>query len=609
MASSLPPVSNRLVLRYLWSRFWSYPWLAGITTFLILVGVATQLLMPWYFKVLIDQVVTLSPGPEAFQLIVPTLAILVAIAFVELVGWRIYGWLIALFQSQVVKDIEVDGFSYLLGHSYQFFSDQFTGSLVRRVRRISRSFTDLADALHYQFIPAAIILVGAIIVLGWRAPLMAWLFAGWSVILIGSSIVGSLWKLKLDVIRAQRDSDTTGALSDAVTNAVTIKLFTGAKEEKNRFEGVAEALRSIQVRAWWRGEALFAMQGTLMFLIHSGFFILGVRLWSQGALTVGDLVLIHTYLQLVFHNLWDIGRAVRRVYESLADAREMVEILELPYGVKDKRGAKALVVKKGLVEFKDITFAFHQTRKVLDQFSLTIAPGEKIALVGPSGAGKSTITKLLFRFYDVDGGKVLVDGQNIAQVTQDSLRRHVALVPQEPILFHRTLRENILYGRPNATEKEMIAASKKAHCHEFISALPDGYESFVGERGVKLSGGERQRIAIARAILKDAPILVLDEATSSLDSESESYIQEALRKLMEKKTVIVIAHRLSTIMQMDRIVVIEQGQVSAMGTHDELLAQDGTYRRLWDIQAGGFLKEEGEEAESAKHTHEIEEED
>jgi ABC-type multidrug transport system fused ATPase/permease subunit len=336
---------------------------------------------------------------------------------------------------------------------------------------------------------------------------------------------------------------------------------------------------------------MFSVQGILMIAIE--FFLLwySVQLWRQGILTVGDLVLIQTYLAVVFSKLWDIGRSFRNIFEGFADAREMVEILETPHEIQDRRGATELVVKRGAIAFEKVHFHFQKTRPVFTDFSLALRSREKVAVVGPSGAGKSTLMRLLFRFYDVTGGRITIDGQDIARVTLESLRRNVALVPQEPVLFHRSLMDNIRYGRRDATEKEVITAAKKAHCHEFISQLPQGYETFVGERGVKLSGGERQRVAIARAIVKNAPILVLDEATSSLDSESELLIQDALRELMRSKTAIAIAHRLSTIMQMDRIVVIEEGKMVASGTHTELLKSDGTYRKLWDIQAGGFLAE------------------
>jgi len=281
---------------------------------------------------------------------------------------------------------------------------------------------------------------------------------------------------------------------------------------------------------------------------------------------------------------------IKDLYESFADAEEMVEILNTPHDIKDAPGAAALRVTNGQIQFRDVSFSFHETREVLHKINLTVNSHEKIALIGPSGAGKSTIVKLLFRLYDVSDGSVLIDGRPINRVTQESLHANLSLVPQDPILFHRSLMENIRYGRRNATNKEVVEAARLAHCVDFIEELPNKYETFVGERGIKLSGGERQRVAIARAILKNAPILVLDEATSSLDSRSEMLIQDALKKLMKGKTVIVIAHRLSTIRQMDRIVVFEKGRIIDTGTHEELLAKGGLYNQLWNLQAGGFLR-------------------
>jgi ABC-type multidrug transport system fused ATPase/permease subunit len=267
----------------------------------------------------------------------------------------------------------------------------------------------------------------------------------------------------------------------------------------------------------------------------------------------------------------------------------MVDILKEPHEVQDARRAKPLAVSRGAIGFSDVKFSYNQTRTVLKDFNLNIEAGEHVALVGPSGSGKSTVVKLLFRFYDLDKGKILIDGQKISGVTQESLRDQVSLVPQDPSLFHRSLKENIRYGKLDATDEEVVEAAKKAHSHDFISSLSQGYDTLVGERGIKLSGGERQRVAIARAILKDAPILVLDEATSSLDSESEMLIQDALKTLMKGKTSIVIAHRLSTIMQMDRIIVMQDGRIIDQGTHQELLKRQGMYKKLWEIQAGGFI--------------------
>jgi len=408
---------------------------------------------------------------------------------------------------------------------------------------------------------------------------------------MGINIWFASWKTKYDYINSKVDSEATGVLADAITNATTIKLFTGLVYEKEKYKEVTERLRILRRFSWNLGEVMDAMQGLLMITIEFVIMYFAIQLYGQEQLTVGDFALIQSYLIGFFIVLWDVGRAVRHVFEAFADADEMVEILNTPLEVKDSYRAKELQIQSSQIEFQNVFFSFNKTRRVLKDMSFIINPKEKIALVGPSGAGKSTITKLLFRFYDVEQGKILIGNQNIAKVRQESLRKNISLVPQEPILFHRTVMENIRYGRRDATDEEVIEAAKKAHAHEFIGELSQGYETFVGERWVKLSGGERQRVAIARAILKNAPILVLDEATSSLDSESEALIQEALEELMRDKTTIVIAHRLSTIMKMDRILVIDDGKVVDSGTHKQLLNKKANiYKKLWEIQAGGFIE-------------------
>jgi ATP-binding cassette subfamily B protein len=289
--------------------------------------------------------------------------------------------------------------------------------------------------------------------------------------------------------------------------------------------------------------------------------------------------------------VWTFGKILRRTAESLSDAEEMTVVLETPYDIVDVKRPTKLKIKNGEISFENVCFAYENNGNVVDNFSLDIKSKETVALVGSSGAGKTTLIKLILRMFDIQKGKILIDGQDIAKVSQESLRQNVSLVPQDPILFHRSLMENIRYGKPTATNKEVFKASKLAHCDEFISRLEKGYETFVGERGIKLSGGERQRVAIARAILRDAPILIMDEATSSLDSESEKFIQDSLDKLMKEKTVIVVAHRLSTIKKVDRIVVIDKKKIVEDGTHNSLIQlKNGIYKKLWDIQVGGFIK-------------------
>jgi ABC-type multidrug transport system fused ATPase/permease subunit len=337
------------------------------------------------------------------------------------------------------------------------------------------------------------------------------------------------------------------------------------------------------------------IQAFINIIIEFFIFYVAIKYWGMGLLSIGTFVLIQIYVLNLMDNFWGVSRILRDLYEAFGDAKEMTEILRMAHGIKDVPEAKPLVVSSGNIVLDNIRFAFGEDKVILDNVSLNISAGERIALIGPSGAGKSTLTRLLLHLYDIQGGNISIDGQDISKVTQGSLRESISFVPQDPILFHRTLMDNIRYGRTNATDEEVIGAAKLAHCHEFISSLSLGYETFVGERGVKLSGGERQRVAIARAILKNAPILILDEATSSLDSNSEMLIQDALEALMKGKTVIVIAHRLSTIRKMNRIVVIDNGKILEQGTHDELLAKDGLYAKLWSLQSHGFISSLGAE--------------
>ncbi|MFH0873911.1 MAG: ABC transporter ATP-binding protein [Candidatus Komeilibacteria bacterium] len=583
-------VKNSTIAKIFWQHACKYPWAVIVILLSATVAVAMDTIYPWLFKSLIDLTAQGKDYPGIIAALTSVIFLILGIQTIKLIGNRTAGFVTAFWEPKVMSALQQTSFDYLLGHSYKFFTDNFAGSLARKVSRIGRAFLVIADEIIFRFIPVTVILVGTIIGLALRFPLIAGVFAIWCAVFIFFNYLASMWKLKVDVKKAEADSQTMGYTTDALTNSTTVKIFTGNDREKNSFKAVIGKWRKLQTTSWFRGETINSVQGFLTVAIQFGLMYWGVRLWLQGIFTIGDLILVQSYLLAVFNQIWDIGRAFRNIFEALADAREMVEILELPYDVQDKLRAKKLAVSNGVIEFDNVSFYFHSTRKVLKNFNMIIQPKEKVALVGVSGAGKTTVTKLLLRFHDIHGGKILIDGINIADVTQESLRQSIALVPQDPILFHRSLMENIRYGRPGATDSEVIAASKKARCHDFIKVLPDGYDTYVGERGVKLSGGERQRVAIARAILKDAPILALDEATSSLDSESELLIQDALRKLMADKTSIVIAHRLSTIMMMDRILVMDKGEVVDSGTHQQLLKKKGIYQNLWKIQAGGFIE-------------------
>ncbi|MBP9816579.1 MAG: ABC transporter ATP-binding protein [Candidatus Pacebacteria bacterium] len=548
-------------------------------------------IVPLIYKQLID---TAAANPEpnalaasAMQAILYTAVAVMLLRFTVRRGGSVAN---TFFQPRIMRDLGNTAFSYLIDHSYRFFANNFTGTLVRRVVKIQNSFEDFADRMLYDFIPIIVTITGAGIVLFSRHWILGSLFLGWVVIFLVVQFGVVAWKMKYNVAVAEKDSEVVGVLSDAVANDVTIKTFASEDHERGLFAKVSQQLSNLRFKSWMIDEAINMVQGLLMILIEFLLFFGLIYLWAQGQATVGDFILVQSYVILAIDRLWDLGQALRRLYASFADATEMVEIMLEPHEIKDAPNAATLKVSDGAIAFNKVEFRFHENRAVLTDFDLAITGQEKVALVGPSGAGKTTITKLLLRFHDINGGELTIDGQDIRKVTQRSLREAVAFVPQEPILFHRTLMENIRYGRKDATDEEVIAAAEKAHCMDFIAKAPEGFKTYVGERGIKLSGGERQRIAIARAILKDAPILVLDEATSSLDSESEALIQDALTKLMEGKTVIAIAHRLSTVMKMDRIIVIEDGKVVTSGTHDDLVAHEGgLYKKLWEIQAGGFL--------------------
>ncbi|PJA46421.1 ABC transporter ATP-binding protein [Candidatus Uhrbacteria bacterium CG_4_9_14_3_um_filter_50_9] len=586
-------IHTKEILQVYWKHMRPYLWVVCIILALVVAAKSLDVVAPLFYKRFFDLLSGEIPAvsEELPALLRGTILIVLILHLFNWIAWRLFALFSNWFQPRVMADLRQTAFSYLHHHSYRFFSNSFSGSLVRRVNRLADSFEALVDQMVFNIIPLFVIVVGNLIVLWTRSSMLALILLGWVVLYIVINVLFATWKTKYDFSRAELDSETTGVLADSLTNAVTVKLFTGHAFESGLFKNVTERLRRMHTFTWNIGEAMEAVQALLMTLIEFVIMYYAIGLWYEGVLTVGDFVLIQTYLMGLFMVLWNVGRAIRKLYEALANADEMIEILNTPHEVKDVRNAKELQVQTGRIEFQNVYFSFNKTRRILKDMNLVIKPKEKIALVGPSGAGKSTITKLLFRFFDVERGKILVGNQNIAKVTQDSLRENIALVPQEPILFHRTIMDNIRYGRRGATDEEVIEAAKRAHAHEFIEGLQEGYETFVGERGVKLSGGERQRVAIARAILKNAPILVLDEATSSLDSESEALIQEALEELMKDKTTIVIAHRLSTIMKMDRIIVIEDGKVTDSGTHKQLLKKkDNIYKKLWEIQAGGFIK-------------------
>ncbi|MDD4931493.1 MAG: ABC transporter ATP-binding protein [Candidatus Colwellbacteria bacterium] len=557
----------------------------------VLFASGSGVIIPLYFKKFFD---LMTGGGAKTDLITGLMGVLIALIIlkaIEWVAWRVSSFAVVSFETRVMADLNEKCFAYLHGHSFGYFNNNFVGSMVKRVKSFANAFEMIADNVLWEVLPFIVSISAILFVLWGISPLLGWGVIAWIILYTIISLAFSKFKLKYDIRRNEAETFASGLLADTITNNANVKLFNGYDREVSGFTKATEDLRAIRKKSWNMGNVFEAVQGVMAIGLEIGMLYIAVSLWKNDGLTPGDFVLIQAYLSNIFGKVWGFGRVIRRFYESLSDASEMTDILLSPHEIKDVPNAADLKVSEGKIDFKNVDFRYGDSRRILSGFSLSIAKGEKVALIGPSGAGKTTVVKLLLRMHDLTGGSIEIDGQNISEVTQESLWRNVSLVPQDPILFHRTLIDNIRYGRPDASDDEVIEAAKSAHCHDFIMATPDGYDTFVGERGVKLSGGERQRVAIARAILRNAPILVLDEATSSLDSGSESLIQDALNGLMEGKTVIVIAHRLSTIRRMDRIIVMADGGIIEEGSHDVLSERkDGMYRKLWELQAGGFIK-------------------
>lgn len=579
---------TKQTLKIFWQHTKRYKWQASFVIFGMLAHTVLQSLTPVMYQMLIDSITQGSKDNLEPMLYVVKLILFVSLF--RMVVARSFNYVNNFLQPRVMADLENTCYEYLQKHSYGFFLNNFMGSLVTKVKRYERAFETIADQITFDLGRSILDLVTILIILFYTNTSLGLITLVWAVIYLIFSYVYSLYKLPVDIKRAEADSQVTAQLADSLTNNTNVKIFAGYNFENANFKNVTNHQFRIRKRSWDLGTTSELIQAFTMIILEFIAFYICVHLWSQSQITIGTIVLVQTFYVRLFDKFWSMGKNIRATYEAIADANEMTEILNTPWEVKDAVNAKTLQISKGEIEFNNVNFTYEGGSKVLQNFNLKIPAGQKVALVGPSGGGKSTLVKLILRFNDLQKGHVLIDSQDIKKVTQDSLRNNVALVPQEPILFHRTLLENIRYGKPDATDEEVYKAAKLAHAHEFIVTLKEGYGTYVGERGIKLSGGQRQRVAIARAILKNAPILILDEATSSLDSENEMLIQDALKHLMRDKTVIVIAHRLSTIMQMDRIIVLENGKITEEGMHTELVkAQQGTYQRLWNIQAGGFI--------------------
>ncbi len=508
--------------------------------------------------------------------------------------WRAGMYYLTKLESLALVNLARTAFSRLMERDYDFYANNFVGTLTKRAIAYSKNFEGFTDTFSFNVTPNILPMIFALVILArysiWISVLL--LAALIFVVLVTVPLIKR--RARLVVERHNASSALTGRLSDTISNILAVKSFAREEDEGREYDKHAlHFSNTFKAAAYFHIFRIDLTLSPLYVLTNLAGLMVGIYFTITYKLEPGALVVIFSYFGKVTQSFWQINSIYRNMENTITEAAEFTELTIDPPTVKDVRGAKILKATTGEIQFNAVDFSYiEQGAPFFNDFNLVIPAGQRVGLVGPSGGGKTTITKLLMRFLNIQQGSIMIDDQDISRMKQTSVRNAISYVPQEPLLLHRSLLENISYGNPKASMDEVIEAAKKAHAHEFIETLPQGYDTLVGERGVKLSGGQRQRVAIARAMLKNAPILVLDEATSALDSESEKYIQESLWKLMEDKTALVIAHRLSTIKHLDRIIVLDNGKIVQDGTHDELIHDvNGMYARLWSHQSGGFIEE------------------
>jgi ATP-binding cassette, subfamily B, bacterial len=578
-------LKNRQVLAFVASFWRRRPGLLVAIVGLTLVAIAFDLAMPWAAGRLVDAVTGGPANPDpAWRAWAVFVGVYLAFSVIRNLAIR---FLIPM-SANNMKDMTDEAFKRVQSFSADWHADTFAGATVRRLSRAMWGYDVVTDAALIWFGPAGVVLLGLCGMMLMRWPVVGLFALAVTAIYITSNLVlTTLYARPANLKSVALDSRIGGALADSISSNATVKSFGAEPREEARIAGVTEMWRTATIRTWTRFTDLWLIHNLILVGLQAGLTGLLVLQWSQGRATAGDIAFAITAFMLMTGYLRNIGDNIRMAQRGLDDTEDVARYAQMSPQVIDAPAATAFRADLGEIVFDRVTFRYKSAEAPLyDRFTLRIAPGERVALVGPTGSGKSTFVKLIQRLYDLQEGAILIDGQDVATVTQGSLRRAIAVVPQDPALFHRTLADNISYARPGATADEIALAARRARAHEFISRLPLGYDTLVGERGVKLSGGERQRVAIARAFLADAPILVLDEATSSLDVETERQVQAAMEELMVGRTTIVIAHRLSTIRGADRILVFDNGRIVEEGRHAELVKKGGAYARLNAVTEG-----------------------